>query len=57
MFAEPRIGGEAAALRASDLFSHLRTQDTSKEILCQWGNRECPEHTSGDPLKRLHEIV
>ena len=40
MFAEPCIRGETTALGAKDLFSHLRTQDTIKEILCQWGNYE-----------------
>ena len=40
MFAEPCIRGETTALGAKDLFSHLRTQDTIKEILGQWGNYE-----------------
>ena len=37
MLAEPGIGGEAAALGTNDIFSHLRTQDTIKEMVCQWG--------------------
>ena len=50
MFAEPCIRGETTALGAKDLFSHLRTQDTIKKILCQWGNYESVYKRSFNPL-------
>ena len=54
MFTEPRIGGEAAALGAKDLVRHLRTQDTIKEILCQWGNDQSVyKHSFQSPLAPL----